>query len=126
MSGITGAQSTVRDEVLRETAITVIRAMGPEPHGLVAVDFTYDNQGRPNPTEVQATRFYSSVLFLTEAGLNLPDIYADLGLTEHPPSLKCRMDPLPDGHVWLKALDCIPRLTTWDDIRRNKSRWQTF
>lgn len=126
VTGITGAQSTVSDKTLRETALEVIHSMGYPPHGLVAVDFTYDKDGRPNPTEVQATRFYSSVLFLSEAGLNLPDIYTELGLTGERPAIEDRLDPLPSDLVWLKAIDCLPKLTTWDEIRRNELRWQAF
>lgn len=126
VTGITGAQSTLKDTGLRETAIMTIKAMGHEPHGIVAVDFTYNKQGWPNPTEVQAARFYSSILFLAEAGLNLPDIYTELGLSGEPPQLPDRLDPLDEGLLWLKAVDCTPQLTTWDDVRRNESKWRNY
>lgn len=126
VTGITGAQSTLKEASLRDTAIKVIGGMGHQPHGLVAVDFRYDDQGRPNPTEVQATRFYSSILFLSEAGLNLPHIYVELGLTGKSPSLQDRLDPLPSDLVWLKAVDCLPKLTTWDEICRNELQWRLY
>lgn len=116
VTGVTGAQSTTSDKVIHETALRAIRAIDPSPHGIVSVDFTYDKRGIPNPTEIQASRFYSSIHFLTAAGLNLPDLYVRLGLTGVVPNLDERENPLPDDLVWIKYVDCLPRLTNIAEV----------
>jgi hypothetical protein len=126
VTGITGAQSTISDAKLDETASAAILATGFVPHGIVSVDFTYDRRGRPNVTEIQAARFYSSVLFLAVAGLNLPSIYVDLGITGEVPALPQRLNPLPDDLIWLKAVDCLPRLMTNQELEERRSEWQSY
>jgi hypothetical protein len=124
VSGITGAQTTLKNKRVREIAIATILAAGVEPHGIVAVDLTYDKNGIPNPTEIQATRFYSSIQFLAEAGLNLPDIYTELGITGVPPTITDPIDPLAEGLVWLKAVDCLPQLISSRKIEDDISEWR--
>lgn len=126
VTGITGAQSTLNDHAVRETAIAAIRAVGPTPHGIVAVDLTYDHCGTPCPTEIQAARFYSSIHFLAHAGLNLPDVFTELGITEKLPALESRPRELADGLVWLKAVDCLPQMTTVEELNRSGQEWRSY
>ncbi len=121
VTGITGAQQTTDDAEITSTAIACIKAAPFEPHGLVSVDMTYDARGSPNITEIQASRFYSSIHFLTEAGLNLPDIYLELGLSGCIPDLPKRQNPLASGLLWLKSVDSLPILTTPARIAQNIS-----
>ncbi|MEZ4313111.1 MAG: hypothetical protein R3F14_34250 [Polyangiaceae bacterium] len=120
VTGITGAQCTTSDKVITETALAAIRSAGHPAHGIVSVDMTFDAHGRPNPTEIQASRFYTSIQFLAEAGLNLPDIYVELGIRRQVPPLSVRINPLPDGLVWLKAVDCVPVMTTMQALEQTR------
>jgi carbamoyl-phosphate synthase large subunit len=36
------------------------------------VDMAYDRNNVPNPNEINISRFFTTVLFFTEAGLNMP------------------------------------------------------
>ncbi|MEO7594950.1 MAG: hypothetical protein ABI134_27280 [Byssovorax sp.] len=99
VTGISGAQTTTSSQAICETALAAIRSTGHEPHGIVSVDMTFDVAGCPNPTEIQACRFYSSILFLAEAGLNMPDIYVELAMSRRVPHLPVRLNPLVDDLV---------------------------
>lgn len=123
VSGITGAQSTTSDSVIHQTALAAIAAIPHKPHGVVSVDFTYDSEGRPNPTEIQASRFYSSIYFLAAAGLNLPDMFIDLGLGRETKEVLKREHPLEDGLVWLKTVGCPEQLTTLQEMEKRREKW---
>lgn len=123
VTGITGAQSTTSDPTIHATALATISAIPYKPHGIVSVDFTYDSEDRPNPTEVQASRFYSSIYFLANAGLNLPDMFIDLGLGRKPCKIQRREHPLENDLVWLKTVGCPEQLTTLKEIEQRRKKW---
>lgn len=115
VTGITGAQTTCNDIELHDIALRSIESVKHDPHGIVSVDFTYDSNGVANPTEIQASRFYSSIYFLSKAGLNLPDRYVELGYSGNIGESGI-ISPLPNDLLWLKAVDCAPILTTVKDL----------
>ncbi len=123
VTGITGAQSTTSDVILNKVALDAIFSIPFKPHGIVSVDMTYDDNGIPNPTEIQASRFYTSIYFLAKAGLNLPDIYVTIALTGIIPDIENRVNPLPEDLVWLKTVDFIPKLTTLAEILESEKRF---
>ena len=69
--------------------------MSDKPHGIFGVDMAYDRNGVPNPTEINISRFFTTVRFFTEAGLNLPRIFRDIGLEGKLPDLPRKINPLP-------------------------------
>jgi carbamoyl-phosphate synthase large subunit len=89
-----------------------IRAIDKKPHGIFGVDMTYDQDGWPNLTEINIGRFFTTVYFFTKAGLNLPEIYCDIALDGAFPSLSKKINPLPDGLVWIRGMDVEPTLTS--------------
>lgn len=119
ISGVTGVTKVGvtcdKDEVTR-IAIDAIKAVSAKPHGIFGVDMAYDKNGVPNPTEINISRFFTTVLFFTMAGLNLPEIFKDLALYGEFPDLKKKINPLPSGLLWLRGMDKAPRLMTQDDI----------
>ena len=123
VTGITGAQSTTSDPILQKVAIDAISSIPIRPHGIVSVDMTYDNSDIPNPTEIQASRFYSSIYFLAKAGFNLPDIYVTIALTGVIPTHVKRLNPLPDDLVWLKAVDFMPKLITLNELIKSEKEY---
>lgn len=124
VTGITGAQSTTSNALIHEIALKAIHSIPHRPHGIVSVDFTFDSNGIPNPTEIQASRFYSSIYFLAKAGLNFPDIYVEMGLTGNLPYLEPLEHPLTDDLVWLKTIDFTPKLITLDEIAKNERNYR--
>lgn len=115
VSGVTGVTKvgvTCVDDQATEIAIAAIKAVSTRPHGIFGVDMAYDKKGLPNVTEINISRFFTTVLFFTEAGLNMPEIFKDIALYGEFPNLQRRINPLPAGLMWLRGMDSQPRLTT--------------
>ncbi|HEX3555891.1 MAG TPA: carboxylate--amine ligase [Thermoanaerobaculia bacterium] len=111
VTGITGTGVTVSDPVLDELALRAIQAIDPRPNGIFAVDLTYDRRGVPNPTEINIGRFFTTHLFFTRAGLNLPYLFVKLAFGEAYPAPARRLNPLPPGLAWVRGMDFLPVLT---------------
>ncbi len=119
LSGVTGVTKigeTCSDPIVDEIAMRAISAVSDSPHGIYGVDMAYDVNGIPNPTEINISRFFTTVQFFSEAGLNLPKILKDILLHNISPDLENKLNPLPDGLLWLRAMDCLPLLTTQNQI----------
>lgn len=118
VTGVTKVGQTCSDAVVDEIAIKTIKSVTDKPHGIFGVDMAYDFDGVPNPTEINIARFFTTVLFFTQAGLNMPEIFKDLGLYGEFPKLEKKINPLPDGLLWLRGMDTKPRLMTADEIHK--------
>ena len=115
VSGVTGVTKvgiTCADELVDSIAQKSIFAVTPKPHGIFGVDMTYDWEGIPNPTEINISRFFTTIRFFTEAGLNMPVIFKDLALYGKKPILNKKINPLPNDLMWLRGMDTEPMLTT--------------
>jgi carbamoyl-phosphate synthase large subunit len=113
LSGVTGVTKVGQiysNDTVNDVAIEAIKAIDKKPHGIYGVDMAYDSEGYPNPTEINISRFFTTVLFFTEAGLNMPKIFKDITLYNEFPKLKQKMNPLEDGLLWLRGMDTKPLL----------------
>jgi carbamoyl-phosphate synthase large subunit len=117
VTGITGTGVTVSDPKLDEIALKSIYAIDKKPNGIFSVDLTYDNEGDPNPTEINIGRFFTTHFFFTKAGLNMPHIYIKLAYNEKIPKLPKKINPLPQGLCWIRGMDTEPILTTEEIIK---------
>ncbi len=108
VTGVTKVGQTYSDDNVTSIAIDAIGAVDPKPHGIYGVDMAYDKDGIPNPTEINISRFFTTVLFFTEAGLNMPKIFKDIVLYNEFPTLRKKINPLPDGLLWLRGMDTKP------------------
>jgi carbamoyl-phosphate synthase large subunit len=117
VTGVTKVGQTFSDPLVDEIAIKAIKAISNHPHGIFGVDMAYDKEGIPNPTEINISRFFTTVLFFTEAGLNLPIIYKDIALYNKFPELEKIINPLPEGLLWLRGMDTQPRLVKESDFK---------
>lgn len=124
VTGITGVGETCTDASATEIAINAIKAIDKKPHGIYGVDMTYDSHGVPNPTEINISRFFTTVYFFTKGGLNMPKIFKDIVLRSEFPSLEKKINPLPDGLLWIRGMDREPRLTTMEEIENEVIRPQ--
>jgi len=119
ISGVTGVTKvgvTCDNAVVTQTALASVRAVSARPHGIFGVDMAYDKLGVPNPTEINISRFFTTVRFFTEAGLNMPEIFKNIALYSEFPQLEKKINPLPSGLFWLRGMDVVPRLMTDEDI----------
>ena len=115
VTGVTKIGQTFSNEEVDRISIETIKAVDKKPHGIFGVDMAYDKDGVPNPTEINIARFFTTVLFFTEAGLNLPEIFKDIALYNKFPVLEKKINPLPDGLLWLRGMDVNPLLIDSDD-----------
>ncbi len=118
VTGVTKVGTTCSDKTIDEIAINTVKSVSDKPHGIFGVDMAYDFDGLPNPTEINISRFFTTVLFFTQAGLNMPEIFKDLALYGKSPKLEKKINPLPDGLLWLRGMDTKPRLMTIDEINK--------
>ncbi len=118
VTGVTKVGQTYSDPEVDRISIETIKAVSNKPHGIFGVDMTYDKNGIPNPTEINISRFFTTVLFFTEAGLNMPAIFKDIALYNEFPKLEKKINPLPDGLLWLRGMDTRPRLMRQGEIER--------
>jgi len=116
VTGVTKVGQTYSSKEVDEIAMATIKAVSNKPHGIFGVDMAYDKQGVPNPTEINISRFFTTVLFFTEAGLNMPQIFANIALYNEFPKLNKKINPLPDGLLWLRGMDTKPRLLTGEQL----------
>jgi len=116
VSGVTGVTHlgiTTSDQIVDDIAIKSILAVSDSPHGIFGVDMTYDFEGMPNPTEINISRFFTTILFFTEAGLNMPKIYKNIALYSKFPKLEKKINPLKDDLCWVRGMDTKPKLTSY-------------
>lgn len=119
ISGVTGVTKvgvTVSDEQITQVAINTVKAVSDKPHGIFGVDMAYDKNGVPNPTEINISRFFTTVRFFTEAGVNFPEIFKQLALGEKTNMSKGVINPLADGLMWVRGMDTEPLLIVKESI----------
>ena len=121
ISGVTGMTKigeTINDEQVNDIALASIKAISKRPHGIFAVDMSYDKTSIPNPTEINIGRFFTTVQFFKEAGLNMPEIMKNIILYDKLPILQKKINPLKEGLLWLRGMDITPCLMTSEDIEK--------
>lgn len=118
VTGITGVAETCSDGIVDQVAQDAILAIDHKPHGIFGVDMTYDQEGCPNPTEINIGRFFTTHYFFTKAGLNMPEIYCNIVLDGKFPTLERKINPLPNGLVWIRGMDVEPVMTTVQEMER--------
>ena len=118
VTGITGVGETCSDPMVDQVAQDTISAIDGRPHGIFGVDMTYDQNGWPNPTEINIGRFFTTHYFFTKAGLNMPEIYCNIALDGNFPVLSKRINPLPDGLIWIRGMDVEPVMTTVEELEK--------
>lgn len=118
VTGVTKVGQTYSNPKVDQISLETIKAVDAKPHGIYGVDMTYDKQGVPNPTEINISRFFTTVLFFTQAGLNLPVIFKDIALYNEFPKLDKVINPLEDGLLWLRGMDTKPRLMRQGEIEK--------
>lgn len=116
VTGVTKVGATCDNDEVSRIAMEAVKAVSSKPHGIFGVDMAYDKKGVPNLTEINISRFFTTVLFFTEAGLNLPEIFKDIAIYGEFPKLEKKINPLPCGLLWLRGMDALPRLMNQDSI----------
>lgn len=121
VTGVTKVGVTYSDKLVDEIAQKACKAVSKIPHGIYGVDMAYDEDGIPNPTEINIGRFFTTVEFFAQGGINLPVILKDLCVHNKKPVLKQICNPLEDGLLWIRGMDVAPLLTTEKKIQEELS-----
>lgn len=116
ITGLTGAGVTFSDKKFDNLAIKVIKAIDKKPHGIFSVDMTFDDDGIPNPTEINIGRFFTTHFFFSYAGLNMPEIFVKIAYGEKYKKPAKKINPLPDGLIWIRGLDFLPVMKTVKEV----------
>ncbi len=116
VTGVTEVGETWSDEEVTRLAQDAISSIDSRPHGIYGVDMTYGRDGLPYVTEINISRFFTTVAFFTAAGLNMPRILVDIALKDEFPTLDKRINPLPDGLLWIRGMDRSPALVKAQEV----------
>jgi carbamoyl-phosphate synthase large subunit len=107
-SGQTSSPSvakTVNRDDINEIAQASIKAVSAKPHGVYCVDMKEGADGVPKVTEINIGRFFTTSNFFAHAGLNMPAMYLELGLTGKLSEKPKQLNPLPDDLYWVRMID---------------------
>lgn len=115
VTGLTGTGITIANKKIDNLSQKCILAATKKPHGIFSVDFTYDQQGVPNPTEINIAKFFTTHHFLTRAGCNFPVIFIDLALGKYNGPMNV-LNPCKRNMYWIRGIDIIPILLAQEDI----------
>jgi carbamoyl-phosphate synthase large subunit len=112
VTGATGGGETVSDPILDEIAQKTVLAIDNKPSGLFGVDLAYDQNGIPNPTEINIGRFFTTHQFFTELGVNMPYVFVKLAYGEPLPEFKQKINPAKNEMIWIRGMDFEPVLVS--------------
>lgn len=122
VSGVTGVTKVGKisnDDHVVDIAIKSINSVSKKPHGIFGVDMTYDHQGILNPTEINIGRFFTTIEFFKQVGLNMPQILKDIAIYNKFPNLSKKINPLNDESLmWLRTMDAKPLLISEEEMKK--------
>lgn len=110
VTGVTGVGEIISEPDIDRLSLASIKAIDEKPNGIFCVDITYDFQGNLNPTEINIGRFFTTINFFAECGLNMPDIYITAALEETLDFTPPLLNPISQGQLWIRGMDVEPRL----------------
>lgn len=108
VTGITGAQKLVENQQIDDMSQSIVKYVSTRPHGAICVDYTLDKDGKPYVTEIQASRLYTSSLFMTKCGLNFPYLLCKIGLDLPIEQHELCADISFSKYTWLKYVENFP------------------
>jgi hypothetical protein len=125
VTGLTSVGETVADKDVDELSVRCILAVDAKPHGIFSVDFTYDSQGVPNPTEINIAKFFTTHHFITRSGCNMPEILVQLAFGEYTGDFEI-YNPCQIGMLWIRGIDIEPVLINKVDFETKMEEYQTL
>jgi hypothetical protein len=113
------ARTVNRDDV-NQAGEAAVRAVVDRPHGVFCVDMKEGADGAPKVTEINPGRFFTTSNFFAHAGLNMPAMYVELGVTgTFSGPAPQRYNPLPDDLYWVRMIDMgfkLVRGEAWSSV----------
>lgn len=112
---------TIHRDDINEAAIKAVKAINKNATGIFCVDLTEDEKGVPVVSELNCSRFFTTSLFFTRAGCNMPYYYIKLGYGEKLPELK-QYNSVDKDIYYLRHIDCPNLLIKEGEWRANELR----
>jgi len=107
---------TCHSEAVNRIGTQGIRAIDPVPNGIYCVDLKEDKNGVPCITEINAGRFFTTSIFFSTAGSNMPYYYLLSAYGEDLPKLP-QYNALPEDLYWIRNIDLGDKLVEGKDIK---------
>jgi hypothetical protein len=115
----------IAPDLVEETAIAAVRAVMPEPHGILSVDLTGDRNDIPKVTEINAGRFMSSgVLYWHEHGPNFAGIALRAAFDEDIGIPAPVIDPMPTGLLMVMGINAAPTFFKAPEYEATQEEYQ--
>jgi carbamoyl-phosphate synthase large subunit len=108
---------TVHRSDVNEAAAAAVRAVDEGAHGIFCVDLKEDARGVPCVTEINAGRFFTTSIFFSAAGCNMPYYYLRMAYNEELPDLP-QFNAIREGLYWVRLMDMGDKLLdegAWTD-----------
>jgi carbamoyl-phosphate synthase large subunit len=106
---------TVNNPKVNDAATRAVQAVDRKPNGVYCVDLKENTEGIPCVTEINAGRFFTTINFFAEAGLNFPYAYLQAAFGFELPKYE-QYDNLPPGLFWVRMVDMGYKLMTQTEI----------
>jgi carbamoyl-phosphate synthase large subunit len=100
---------TVHRQDVNETAAASVTAVDPHATGIFCVDLKENADGVPCVTEINAGRFFTTSIFFSVAGCNMPYYYVRMAYDEPLPELP-QFDAIPEELYWVRLMDMGDKL----------------
>ncbi len=114
VTGTTAIQKTVHNDRVNKIAIDTVKTLDSKPNGIYVVDTKENKSGIPCVTEVNPGRFFTTSLFFSTIGINMPLIFVKLAYGERIPNVSL-INNTPADIYWVRIPDGGPVM-----IKNNK------
>ena len=105
VTGITGVAKTITRADVGTVGRAAVLAVDAVPNGIYGVDMKENASGVPCVTEINIGRFFTTIEFFTQMGLNMPDLYVRSAFGQ-----KTEHEMIDDDWYWIRSMDSLPRL----------------
>lgn len=109
VTGVTGVARISNDPRLDDIGQRAVWAFEEKPNGIFGVDMKENKAGVPCVTEINIGRFFTTIEFFAQLGLNFPELYVRTAMGE-----EVVADKINEGWMWLRSMDAKPKLVKCD------------
>jgi carbamoyl-phosphate synthase large subunit len=106
---------SIHNKKVNDVAISAIRVLDRNASGIFCVDLKENDKGIPCVTEINVGRFFTTSLFFTQAGSNMPYYYIKLAYGEKLNKLP-QINAVPKDLYWIRQIDCGYKLLKENEL----------
>lgn len=96
---------TVHNDEVNQLGYEAIRAIDKNATGIFCIDMKTDKDGKVKVIETNAGRFFTTSLFFSMAGMNMPYFYTKMGLGEDIKIPFKKFNNIKAGMYWVRMID---------------------